>query len=127
MTEVVLDASAALAAMYEEPGADLVRAAASRAVISSVNHAEVVSKLMDDGFSPMEAEETIEALAYDIVAFDQNHAFAAGLLRRNTRSLGLSLGDRACLALAVQIGRPVLTADQRWSKLDLGLDIRVIR
>jgi ribonuclease VapC len=98
---VVLDASALLALINQEPGFEKVAAAISTACMSSVNVAEVVSKLMDKGFSEVEIREIFEALKVLIIPFDEEQGFIAGLLRAETKSLGLSLGDRACLSLAI--------------------------
>lgn len=127
MSGVILDASAVLAVAYEEPGAEVVPVVAEGMSITAVNHAEVVGKLIDDGFDADQARETVHSFGYEVVDFDADLAFRAGLLRRDTRALGLSLGDRACLALAQRAGLPVFTADKRWAELNLGVDIRVIR
>ena len=71
--------------------------------------------------------ETLEALELEVVSFDTRQAYQTGLLRNPTRFLGLSLADRACLALAIRLGYGVLTADRQWANLDLGLEIRLIR
>lgn len=126
MSGVILDASAVLAVAYEEPGAEAVPAAGGLS-ITAVNHAEVVGKFIDDGFDANQARETVRSFGYEVVDFDADLAFRAGLLRRDTRALGLSLGDRACLALAQREGLPVFTADKRWAEIDLGVEIRVIR
>lgn len=126
-SRVVLDASALLALINQEPGSEKVAAVISTACMSSVNVAEVVSKLMDKGFSEVEIWEIFEALKVLIIPFDEEQGFIAGLLRANTKSLGLSLGDRACLSLAIQQKLSVLTADRVWAGLLLGLNIQMIR
>jgi PIN domain nuclease of toxin-antitoxin system len=124
----VLDASALLAFVKDEAGADAVTSAlAGQAVIGAVNLAEVVTKLADDGWTEAGARATIAACGTDTVSFDEETAYEAGLLRAATRHLGLSLGDRACLALARRLGAPVLTADRTWGNLDVGVKIEVIR
>jgi PIN domain nuclease of toxin-antitoxin system len=126
-SRVVLDASALLALINQEPGFDKVAAVMSTACMSSVNVAEVVSKLMDKGFREVEIREIFEALKLLIIPFDEEQGFIAGLLRADTKSLGLSLGDRACLSLAIQQKLSVLTADRVWAGLQLGLNIQMIR
>jgi PIN domain nuclease of toxin-antitoxin system len=126
-SRVVLDASALLALINQESGFDKVAAVMSTACMSSVNVAEVVSKLMDKGFREVEIREIFEALKLLIIPFDEEQGFIAGLLRADTKSLGLSLGDRACLSLAIQQKLSVLTADRVWAGLQLGLNIQMIR
>ena len=126
MSSWVLDASALMAYLYGEPGIDRVTAAlATGAAISTVNLSEVIAKLADRGMPEQRIRDTLETLGLDIAEFDADDALAAGLLRPSTRAAGLSLGDRACLALGQQSGAPVLTADTAWSALDLGPDIEI--
>ena len=89
--------------------------------------AEIVTSLITQGFPAAEARRTAESLAIETVPFDEELALDAGALRETTRSHGLSLGDRACLALARRMALPALTADQAWQELDIGVDIRLIR
>ena len=124
---VVLDASALLALMNDEPGAKIVRDALPEAVISSVNLAEVVSKLVDGGMPETQIFNDLGELDLSDVPFDVRQAYAVGLLRAATRSRGLSLGDRACLSLAVHLACPVITADRAWTELGLGVDVRLAR
>lgn len=124
---VVLDASALLAVLRTEPGWERVEARLEGARIGAVNLSEVVAKLIDDGVPEAEIRLAIGRLELDVHAFDVQHAYLAGVLRGGTRGLGLSLGDRACLALAQSLGAPALTADRSWSRLDLGIAIEVIR
>jgi PIN domain nuclease of toxin-antitoxin system len=126
-SRVVLDASALLALINQEAGSEKVAAVLSTACMSSVNVAEVVSKLMDKGFSEVDIRKIFGALKLLIIPFDEEQGFIAGLLRANTKSLGLSLGDRACLSLAIQQKLSVLTADRVWAGLQLGLNIQMIR
>jgi PIN domain nuclease of toxin-antitoxin system len=118
--DVVLDASALLALVHGEEGADVVEATIPGAQISAVNLAEVVGKLADIGMPEDEIRAALAGLGLRVVDFDERLAFAAGLLRPLTRSEGLSLGDRACLAVAAATHRPALTADRSWA--ELGLD-----
>jgi ribonuclease VapC len=127
MTECVLDASAVLADLFDEPGADQVRATLHGAFVSSVNYAEVISKLIDKGFDPAEARQHVDDLPCVVVPVDAACAAEAGMLRQATRSAGLSLGDRICLALASQMGLPALTAERAWKRLDLGMEVTLIR
>lgn len=123
----VLDASAVLAVYFDEPGADQVQAILPGARLSSVNYTEVIGKLLDRGDALNGALRKLAAMGFHIVAHDAPLARRAGELRPLTRQLGLSLADRACLALAERERLPVLTADRKWSMLDLGIDIRLIR
>jgi PIN domain nuclease of toxin-antitoxin system len=127
MTDTVLDASAMLADIWDEPGAEVVRATRSEAIVSAVNFAEFISKLIDRGMSGDEARQFVDQLAYRVVAADEAQALVAGLLREKTRRTGLSLGDRFCLALAREAAAPVLTSDRAWKDLDLGVEIVLIR
>ena len=128
MSEWVLDASAALAVLKREPGEDRVtEALGAGAVISAVNLSEVVAKLAGGGMPESEIRADIGGLRMDVAPFDADAAFAAGLLIPLTRSAGLSLGDRACIALGQRRGLPVLTADAAWAGLDLGVEITVLR
>jgi len=125
--EFVLDASAVLALLKREPGAERVRAVLDRAILGTVNAAEVQSKLVDLGLSRQAAEARIRFLGCRILAFSEDQAIEAGSLIAQTRSLGLSLGDRACLALAIDRKATVYTTDQSWKNLSLGIEIEVIR
>ena len=127
MTDTVLDASAMLADILDEPGADVVRAALPDAVVSAVNFAEFITKLIDRGMSGEETRLYVDRLAYRVVAADEAQALIAGVLREKTRRAGLSLGDRFCLALAQATNTQVLTSDRAWKDLDLGVEIVLIR
>lgn len=129
----VLDASALLAHLRDEPGADVVaEAIASGAVISTVNLAEVFSRVADRGADPakLAAELTQSGLldgAITVEPFTTADAIDAGRLRPLTRDAGLSLGDRACLALARRLDAPALTADTDWQGVAHGVELRPIR
>lgn len=127
MASAVLDASALLAHIRREPGAESVEQSAPDALISAVNLAEVITKLMDEKLSPEQADQIVYAYGFEIVPFDEDLARQTGALRSATKRLGLSLGDRACLALAQRENLPALTADRTWAKLDLGIDIKLVR
>ncbi len=124
---VILDSSAILAMIFKEAGGELVSRMAAGSLISAVNLSEVASKLLDAGFTDEEMNKSLEDFSAEIVSFDRDEAIAAGHLRASTRQKGLSLGDRACLALALQEKATVLTADKAWTELDLGIEIKVIR
>ncbi len=124
---MILDASAVLALYGDEPGADLVSAALPGAMLSAVNYTEVIGKCIDRGETIDEVLRKVAAMGVQVVAHDLVLAQRTGELRPLTRRYGLSLADRACLALAERERAPVLTADRSWKSLDLGIDIRVIR
>ena len=123
----LLDASAALAIMFGEPGADVVVDRKAKSAISSVNLAEVVAKLHDRGVHHEDIALNLVALDCPVVPFDREMALDAGALRSKTRQFGLSLGDRACLATAQAQGLTVLTADRAWARIDLGIEVEIIR
>ncbi len=127
MTDVVLDASAVLAVLNGEPGADSVRPHLPGAHISAVNAAEVAAKLVDGGADAIAAGRTLDRLGARVVAFDRDDVVPAARLRAKSRAAGLSLGDRACLALAQRLGAPALTADRAWRGLDTDVEVRLIR
>ena len=127
VSKAVLDASAILALINQEPGAHIVAPIVRGALVVAVNVAEVITKLVDYGAGDAEIEEALGGLSFVTVPFDEMLATAAGQLRRRTRAAGLSLADRACLALAASTGLPALTADRIWTTLDLGVTVRLIR
>ncbi len=124
---VVLDASAVLALLYDESGKDLVIAHAQGALVLSVNLSEVLTRVIDKGGDAERVRKLLQRLELTIVPFDEDLAVLAAKLRTATKSIGASLGDRACLALATSRRVPVFTADRDWARLDLGIDIRLIR
>lgn len=126
MAEAVLDSSAILAVLRSEPGVEQVIAAMARSLVSVVNEAEVVSKLIWRGDTPAQALQIVAALPYETVALDRYLADRAGALWPLTKRYGLSLGDRCCLALAERERLPVLTADTIWRDVDIGVEIRMI-
>lgn len=126
----VLDASAVIALLRDEPGADLVwQAVKSGAAISAVNLAEVFSKMLDKGTPKELIETSVGMLGLEVVELNAQSAAQTAWLRSSTKQLGLSLGDRACLALAIARQAVVLTADRPWLALaePLGLNICSIR
>jgi PIN domain nuclease of toxin-antitoxin system len=128
MNEVVLDASAILAYIQVERGAEnLTNAILDHAVASTVNLAEVQSKLVKKGRDPEQAWEEILSLIHAEVPFTSDQAKIAGDLIATTEKYGLSLGDRSCLALAIALDAPVYTTEKLWKNLKLGVPIHLIR
>lgn len=127
MTVAVLDASAVLAVYFDEPGAAPVWAALPGALLSSVNYTEVIGKALVRGETLAAALRKLAAMGFTVVVHDAPLARRAGELRPLTKRHGLSLADRACLALAERERLPVLTADRSWKSLDIGVDVRLIR
>jgi ribonuclease VapC len=122
-----MDASAILAFLRDEPGADTVEEAISRgAAMSTVNVSEVCAKLNDYGVAPEQASQTIEDLSLVIEPFLRSDAECAGAWRAETRRQGLSMGDRACLALAYRLGQTAVTTDRAWQNLVLPVEVHVI-
>jgi len=125
LTDWVLDASAVLAFLKDEPGAVRIATLIPAAVISSVNAAEVVTKLIRNGRDIARATQAMEFVGCPIVPVDADLALRAATLAATTT--GLSLGDRICLALAEREGVPALTADRAWTELGLAIDVELIR
>jgi ribonuclease VapC len=124
----VLDASAVLALIQAEPGSARVQQAIEDgAYISAVNVTEVVTRQIDRGASESDARANVEDLEMQIVPFDEELAYRAARLRSTTRAVGLSLGDRACLALAERLGLSALTADRAWGALQISIQVDLIR
>jgi PIN domain nuclease of toxin-antitoxin system len=128
----VLDASALLAVVFQEPGAARVEhEIRDSSFIGSVNLAEVVTTMLQRGSSEADVRAILGTIRIGIVAFDEELAYRTGLLRPATRAAGLSLGDRACLALAERLSLPAMTADRVWATLQLdtqfGIQVDVIR
>lgn len=124
---LIVDASVVLAVILAEPGGDAVADSLNGATISVVNASEVYRRLHDGGLEIGEAVAVVERLKLVLVAFDETQAVEAARLRPATRKIGASFADRACLALALKTGFPVLTADKLWDLLELPIDIRQIR
>lgn len=122
-----LDASALLAVMLGEPGADAVHAILDRASIGAVNLSEVVAKLQERGVPDAVIDQSLADLDLPVLPFDRDQAVLAGKLRLATRSAGLSLGDRACLATAKSLGGVAITMDKAWANLSIGVEINVAR
>lgn len=127
LSRVVFDASAILAAVNGEPGADIVLRHIQNSTVSTVNLSEAQSKLVRTGFPPDDAWESALTFCNEIISFDSSQARLAGGMIATTQPLGLSLGDRACLALAMLLKAPVYTTDRLWKKLSFDLEIRLLR
>ncbi len=130
MSAWVLDASALLAYLWQEPGHETVaqRIEQSTVMMSSVNLSEVLSRAADKGMSSSAMAALQAALPFEIIPFDRAQAQTAASLRPPTKALGLSLGDRACLALAIERQAAALTADRVWQALKIeGLVVELLR
>lgn len=127
MSDYVLDASALLALLNQEDGADLVQELLPHAVLSAVNFAEVITRLVAVGMPEREIRQVLLLLGLKVMPFEDEDAFASGFLYEKTKRLGLSLGDRACLGLAKIRGAIALTADRTWQDLHIGVKIQLIR
>ncbi len=125
--KVVLDASAVLAYLQDESGCEKVDVVLSegRAIMSAVNYAEVVGKLFEAGLPEASINVVMGNLELQVAALDDKQAWKTGALRISTREFGLSLGDRACLALAHIKKLPIITADKQWDRLKM--DIKIIQ
>lgn len=126
-SKVVLDASALLCLLNDEPGADKVADVLTRSVLGTTNLAEVLSKLRERGLSLEEAREALGGLHLDVRPLSHSQAMTIGDLRPATKPLGLSLGDRACLALALELGAELFTTDADLASTDVGVSITDIR
>jgi PIN domain nuclease of toxin-antitoxin system len=124
---VVLDSSAVLAVLYGEPGSDFVLKALPGALLSTVNLAEAHTKLVKDGAPSQRAWSRLIGLNCTVCGFEDAQARLTGDLVAKTRAHGLSLGDRACLALAIERNAKAYTADRVWKNVNLGIQVEVIR
>jgi ribonuclease VapC len=127
VSSLVLDASAILAVLFAERGADAVIPQLPGAFLSCVNLAEVTTRALDRGKPLEDALREIARLPIRVVDFDAGHAHITASLRPATKGLGLSLGDRACLALGLARQAPVLTGDREWRKLKIGVEVKLFR
>lgn len=125
---VVYDASALLAVVFSEPGAEVVIEQLSKAggEISAANLAEVGSKMAERGLSTSQVQRELASFSLAVAPLDESQALLVAALRVSTKPLGLSLGDRCCLALAQTRGATVVTGDRNWKKLK-GFDVKLIR
>lgn len=122
-----VDASALLAFLFREPGGDAVATAIDGGLLSAVSLSEVLGRFARDGHDAHLVGRRLSTTGLEVVPFTAEDAALAASLRPKTDPLGLSLGDRACLALALVRGVPALTADRQWAGLDVGVEIRLIR
>lgn len=127
MSKYVLDASAVLALLNREPGQDRVEAMLADSVICAVNYCEVLGKLIEAGLSEVNARECVDLLGIEVIGFDAELASLSASLRSRTKKLGLSLGDRSCLALGIARRHTVVTAEKSWARLKIGVTIDLIR
>ena len=123
----VFDSSAVLAVIFSEPGGEAVIGLLKGGLLSSVNLAEIHTTLILRGSTPKMARSRILSMGCEVCAFEQEQALIAGGLVERTRPYGLSLGDRACLALAIERQATVYTTDRIWKKIPLGIAVELIR
>ena len=126
MAAVVLDASAVLALVRNEPGSEQVAEVIGRALVTVVNEAEVIGKLIWRGQTPEQAVAVVQGLPYEVVDVDRELCNQAGAWWGETKAQGLSLADRCCLALAQRERLPALTTDASWARISLPVDVRLI-
>jgi PIN domain nuclease of toxin-antitoxin system len=124
---IALDASALLALLFRETGHERVAAALGQCCLSTVNLAEVLGRFVRDGHPAQPVLERLRAAPIEIVPFGEAEASAVAELLPATQPRGLSLGDRACLALGRARGIPVVTADRTWLDVHVGVEVQVIR
>ena len=127
MSAIVFDSSVVIAILMQERGFESAEGLLNEALISTVNWAEVATYLARNSVPKETIQEVLASFPIQVVPFDESLAIQTGCLYPLCKHLGLSLGDRSCLALAISRKLPVLTADQVWSKLDLGIPIQVLR
>ena len=127
MSNYVLDASALLALLQQEPGSEIVAVALQHASISTVNWSEVLQKSILQGIYTEDMQSEFEVLGVKIIPFSAQQADLAAQRCQKTKFLGLSLGDRACLALAIDQKAIALTADKVWTQLQIGIEVQLIR
>lgn len=127
MKPVIADTSAVLAYIDQEPGWEVVNQHLPQIQVSAVNMTEAVTVLTLRGSASEWIERHVFTVFPEVLPYNPEEALNAGFMVINTKRLGLSLGDRACLATALLLGATVLTTDSAWAKLDLGVDIRLLR
>jgi ribonuclease VapC len=127
VTEAVLDASALIAFLRKERGAERVEAVVTRSCISAVNLAETYGKMVEYGKLLEDVVYQVERLRIPVVPFDAEQAKIAASFWKKTRSIGMALGDRACLSLALKTSLPAFTTESEWEKCPLGVEIVKIR
>ncbi len=127
MSKLVLDTSALLALLFAEKGADTVQARGQAGLVSAVSFSEAIAKSLDRNVPFETIKHALNGLRLTIVPFDEARALAAASFRPATRPHDFSFADRACLATAALASTAVLTADQDWTKVDLGIKVHLIR
>jgi len=123
----VLDASAVLTYLHQEPGWETVRSVIGESSISAVNWSEVAQKIKQKGMDIVTVRSLLEELGLIIAPFSVEQAELAAHLWDQGKEFGLSMADRVCLAFAMQQQTPVFAADREWVKLQLNIDIRLLR
>ena len=126
-SKVVLDASALIAFLREEPGREYVQSRLDQAMMSAVNYGEVIRKSVERGTAAQAIQQSISSLEIPIIAHTKADAFATGALRQSTKPYGLSYSDCACIALGMREDTLILTADRNWLNCDLEAKIEAIR
>ncbi len=127
MSAIVFDSSVLIAILRQEPGSEVGEQSLNEALISTVNLAEVATYLARNSVPPETIQEALASFPIEVVPFDREQGLITGYLYPACKSLGLSLGDRACLALAKSKSLPVLTADRAWLKLEVNVSVKSIR
>jgi PIN domain nuclease of toxin-antitoxin system len=127
VSEIVLDASVIIAALLKEPGGESALGHEHPPFVSAVNYAEALTRLTDRGLGREAVHRALTFVPMEIVGFEKEQAESAADLRPATRSHGLSLGDRACLALAMSRNAKALTADRAWQEIDVPVQIELVR
>lgn len=127
MSNCVLDASAVLAVLFKEPGEEVVRPLLRGSLISSVNAAEVIYRRLKNGESLEHHARMFANLELRVIEFDFDQAVIAASFKPYARSANLSFADRACLSLGLLRGLPVLSTEHDWAKVEMGVDVRLIR
>jgi ribonuclease VapC len=127
MAVVVLDASVVLAAVFREKGFEEILELEKTSLVSAVNIAEARSRLADHGLDRLAIDRSLELIDMRVIDFDDEQARLSADIRMSTRKAGLSLGDRACLALAMQRGAIAYTADKAWATVDLPVEVKTVR
>jgi PIN domain nuclease of toxin-antitoxin system len=127
MSEVVVDASVVLAAIFAEPGHEALLQLNDPALLSAVNLAEARARLADHGMDRASIDLSIDLVNVQVIDFDAELAALSADLRPETRAAGLSLGDRACLALAQKRGAVALTADRAWASVQTPVKVQIVR